>query len=125
MTTALHIGWGYLFIIYLDWGVPGAALALNLTYTSNYLAQEIYIRVVDWDYFKDFMQPIFNRESFNWEGCKEFLRLGVPGTLMQCAEWWAFELLAIFAGMLGKHELAAQVAVINIIGLIFMVPLGI
>ena len=71
------------------------------------------------------MQPIFNRESFNWEGCKEFLRLGVPGTLMQCAEWWAFELLAIFAGMLGKHELAAQVAVINIIGLIFMVPLGI
>ena len=44
---------------------------------------------------------------------------------MQCAEWWAFELLAIFAGMLGKHQLAAQVAVINIIGLLYMVPLGI
>ena len=44
---------------------------------------------------------------------------------MLCAEWWVFELLAIFAGMLGAHHLAAQVAVINIIGLIFMVPLGI
>ena len=55
----------------------------------------------------------------------EFFKLGVPGTLMQCAEWWAFELLAIFAGILGTHQLAAQVAVINIIGLIFMIPLGI
>ena len=45
--------------------------------------------------------------------------------MMLCAEWWVFELLAIFAGMLGAHHLAAQVAVINIIGLIFMVPLGI
>ena len=45
--------------------------------------------------------------------------------MMQCAEWWAFELLAIFAGMLGPHHLAAQVAVINIIGLIYMVPFGI
>ena len=45
--------------------------------------------------------------------------------MMQCAEWWAFELLAIFAGMLGPHHLAAQVAVINILGLIYMVPLGI
>ena len=45
--------------------------------------------------------------------------------MMQCAEWWAFELLAIFAGMMGKHQLAAQIAVINIIGFIFMVPLGV
>ena len=44
---------------------------------------------------------------------------------MQCAEWWAFELLAIFAGMLGTHQLAAQVAVINIIGFLYMVPLGV
>ena len=45
--------------------------------------------------------------------------------MMQCAEWWAFELLAIFAGILGTHQLAAQVAVINIIGLLYMVPLGV
>ena len=103
VTTLLHIGWGYLFIIHLDWGVSGAALALNITYMSNYLAQEIYVRVYDWKFFKDYMQPIFTKESFNWSGCKEFLRLGVPGTIMQCAEWWAFEVLAIFAGILGNH----------------------
>ena len=70
-------------------------------YILNFLVQELYIRVYDWAFFKDFIQPIFTRESFNWEGTKAFLKLGVPGTLMQCAEWWAFELLAIFSGMLG------------------------
>jgi len=61
VTSLLHVGWGYLLIIHLDWGVAGAALALNITYISNYVAQEVYIRVVDWDFFKEFMQPIFTR----------------------------------------------------------------
>ena len=125
MTVACHFGWGYLFIIYLDWGVAGAALSLNLTYILNFSVQEIYIRCCAWNFFKDFLQPLFSVKSFDWNGSKEFLRLAIPGTLMQCAEWWAFELLAIFAGMLGPHHLAAQVAVINIIGLIYMVPFGI
>ena len=44
---------------------------------------------------------------------------------MQCFEWWCFEILAIFAGMLSNSELAAQVAIINIITLLFMIPLGV
>lgn len=103
MTTLLHIFWGYFFILSLDMGVAGAAIALNITYVVNFAAQEIYIRFIDWPFFKDFMQPLFTWDSFSWKGAKEFLRLGVPGTMMQCAEWWAFELLAIFAGILGTH----------------------
>ena len=38
ITTLFHFGWGYLFILHLDMGVGGAAIALNLTYCSNYLA---------------------------------------------------------------------------------------
>ena len=57
----MHIGWSYLFIIHLDKGVLGAAIALNITYISNYMVQEFYIKVIDWAYFKDFMQPIFTR----------------------------------------------------------------
>ena len=55
MTTILHIGWAYLLIIYLNWGVSGAALALNITYITNYLVQELYVRVIDWEYFKQFI----------------------------------------------------------------------
>jgi len=106
-------------------GVLGAAIALNITFCSNFIVQEFYVRFIDWVFFKDFIQPLFHRSSFDWQGAKEFLKLAVPGTMMQCAEWWAFELLAIFAGLLGTHQLAAQVAIINIIGLIYMVPCGV
>jgi|DEB19_MinimDraft_2_1074335.scaffolds.fasta_scaffold24701_1 MATE family multidrug resistance protein len=54
-----------------------------------------------------------------------FLKLGVPSTAMACFEWWAFEVIAIFAGVLGVTELSAQVVIVNIMGMVFMIPLGI
>jgi Na+-driven multidrug efflux pump len=42
-----------------------------------------------------------------------------------CLEWWAFEFIIIFAGVLGVTELAAQVAVINVNGVVFMFSLGV
>lgn len=45
--------------------------------------------------------------------------------LMLCFEWWAFELLAIFTGLLGVKDLAAEVVIINMVTFIFMLPLGI
>ena len=54
-----------------------------------------------------------------------YLAIGVPGALMLCFEWWAFELLAIFSGFMGTNQLAAEVVIINIVSFIFMIPLGI
>lgn len=120
-TTIGHYFWGYLFIIHLDWKVAGAALALNTTYITNFLIQEFYVHTCgsrntinvkrkddsiseqDTVTIKDVMQPLFTAQSFNKAQWCEFFKLGIPGTLMQCAEWWAFELLAIFAGILGTH----------------------
>jgi len=42
-----------------------------------------------------------------------------------CIEWWAFEFIIIFAGILGVKELAAQVAIMNVNGFVFMFPLGV
>ena len=44
---------------------------------------------------------------------------------MMCAEWWAFEILSILAGILGVVELASQTINFNMIALLFMIPLGI
>jgi len=44
---------------------------------------------------------------------------------MLCFEWWAFELLAIFTGLISVAALAAEVVIINMISFIFMLPLGI
>ena len=43
---------------------------------------------------------------------------------MLCAEWWAFEILTIIAGILGVKEQATQVILFNICAQVFMVPQG-
>jgi len=124
-TTVAHFVYAYYFIYEWDMGIAGAAIALNLTYCLNFLIQELYVTLIARQKFGQYLAPLLDSRSLNFSQWCEFLKLGVPGTTMQCAEWWAFELLALFAGMLGTHQLSAQVAIINIIGLIYMIPLGV
>ena len=56
--------------------------------------------------------------------CWEFFKLGFPGMLMLCSEWWAYEVLTVMAGVLGKEEVSAQAILMQILSLSFMVPLG-
>ena len=73
----------------------------------------------------DFQDMVFWYDKTCYKGIGTFLKIGVPGMLMLCFEWWAFELLAIFTGLIGVNELAAEVVIINMISFIFMLPLGI
>lgn len=57
-------------------------------------------------------------------GWGKFLALGLPGVLMLTVEWSAFEILTLFAGMLGPDSQAAQALVSNVAMLIYMTPLG-
>lgn len=122
-TTLLHFFWCWLYISHWQLEVLGAAMALNTTYILCFLMQELWIRVIKREKFEHVSAPLFAPETFQewWQ----FLKLGVPSTLMQCFEWWAFELIAIFAGIVGVKDLEAQIAIINVIGLVYMVPLGV
>jgi MATE family multidrug resistance protein len=105
VTCVIHTGWCYLFIVSMDLGVPGAALALNFTYISNYVIQELYVNVLRKDTFADYTAPLFGEESFlDWS---RYIKLAVPTTFLLCIEWWAFEFIVIFAGIIGVKELAA------------------
>ena len=50
-----------------------------------------------------------------WSGFREFLALSIPGLFMMCFEWWAFEVLAVLAGMLpdANTSLAAHAVWFN------------
>lgn len=122
VTWTLHVGWCYLFIVTWQMGVHGAAMALNITYILNFTIQELYVKVVRKEVFKEFSAPLFEEESFLDWGM--FIKLAVPTTFLMCIEWWAFEFIVIFAGILGVKELAAQIAIMMINGIVFMVPLG-
>mmetsp|Transcript_26160 Transcript_26160/g.44103 ORF Transcript_26160/g.44103 Transcript_26160/m.44103 type:complete len:479 (+) Transcript_26160:70-1506(+) len=60
-----------------------------------------------------------------WQNWSEFISLGLPGTVMLCSEWWAFECLTIFSTFLGTAQVAAQTIIMQIASLAFMIPLGI
>ena len=118
----MHFGFCHVFILKLGMRESGAAAATNITYILNMIICDIWLRVIG---DKEFPDMIFwyNRQSF--KGLGTFLTIGIPGMLMLCFEWWAFELLAIFAGLLSVNDLAAEVVIINMITFIFMLPLGI
>ena len=42
-----------------------------------------------------------------------------------CIEWWAFEFVIIFSGIIGVKELAAMVAIMNCNGFVFMFSVGV
>jgi multidrug resistance protein, MATE family len=122
VTTILHFGWCQLFIINLGMRERGAAAATNITYILNMLISDAVIRWKKDDWFQDM---VFWYDMTVTHDLANYLKIGIPGMLMLCFEWWAFELLAIFTGLLGVSELAAEVVIINLIAFIFMLPLGI
>lgn len=67
----------------------------------------------------------WGRASFELSGLMEVLRLGLPVGLALLFEMWAFQTMTLWAGQLGRVELAAHSFVLNMASFSFMVPLGI
>ncbi|KAI8808520.1 mate-domain-containing protein [Cladochytrium replicatum] len=104
------------------WGLAGSAIASSISYMLLPIATTLYI-----GFFKG-SGPWGGweaREAFDWHQIWIFLKLGVPSVAMTCSEWWAFEILAFAAGLLGDAPLAAQAITIQSCSLTYMIPLGI
>jgi multidrug resistance protein, MATE family len=124
--TALNIGctcFSYLFLFvfglsYEFLGVAwvmaqicdGVAMVWSARNHSN--VKRTIVTKVDWN------------EMLKWDKLKEFVTLGIPGTLQLCSEWWGFEVLTVMAGWLGTYELSAQTIILQCAALFFMIPLG-
>jgi len=46
---------------------------------------------------------LFCPDSHTFKGWGEYLKMGVPATVMLCAEWWAFSIIIFLAGILGVN----------------------
>jgi len=119
-TLILHFLWCYLFIVVFDWREVGAAIATNITYIVNMICLDLYC------YNSKKMQRTHklmpDRRSL--ENIGTYLAIGIPGACMLCFEWWVFELLAVFSGLMSVEALGAEIIIVNIVSLIFMIPLG-
>ena len=57
----------------------------------------------------------------------QYFKYGIPGMLMLCFEWWAFELGYFTVGAIApypKIEIGIYSVLMNITGLIYSIPLG-
>jgi MATE family multidrug resistance protein len=120
-TMILHCVWCYLLVFNYDLGVTGASIATCITYWLNLILITVYVT-----YKSGVVEPISwhfpNKDSF--VGWGEYLKYGVPAALMLCLEWWSFEIMALFAGMLSINELAANVVLFNLVAFLFQFAFG-
>ena len=50
-------------------------------------------------------------KGWSWDSLTEwslFFKLGIPGLLMECFEWWTFEISTIVAGAVDELQLAVN-----------------
>ena len=99
--TVLHVGWNFLFVIYLDYGVVGAGLSASITnfiiMTGNMLAT-IYQK----DMTEATSVSFFDGRVFKNTG--EYLKIGVPGSVIMQFDWGCYQILSVFSGYIGVKE---------------------
>lgn len=93
---------GYYLCFHTSLGFLGAAVSrtiLNITCP---------IILVPYMIVSGLMTPIWTGFEYRkaFEGVHEFLVLGIPGMLQLCFEWWAFEIIALLAGILPQDPVA-------------------
>ena len=63
-------------------------------------------------------------KGFSWHNLDEwipFLKLAIPGMLMNCLEWWGAEVITFISGGISKTELAATSVWFQIMVILYMV----
>ncbi|KAF9333300.1 hypothetical protein BG006_003807 [Podila minutissima] len=104
---------------YVGMGYIGAPIATSISYWNMLTLLLLYIRFVDgyagWGGW--------TRDALT--GWPAFLKLALPGVLMVCTEWWAFEVMSLAASYLGTVALAAQSIVVQTSGLLYTIPFGV
>lgn len=119
LTTVLHMLWCYIFVIVFKLGFLGVCYATDLTWLLDFFLLSGYIQFsgccVDSWYCP-------GKEAF--KGWFNFFKLGIPSALMLCLEWWGTELFAFEAAFLGDIQMAANVSLMNVLAISYMLPSG-
>lgn len=101
-------------------GLVGAPIAISLTYWLIPALMLAYVYFVDgrqcWGGFD------LKNAGRNWG---PMVRLALPGVIMVEAEYFAFEILTVFAARFGTDALAAQSIASNVAALTFQLPFAV
>jgi len=122
ITTSLHIVSLYIFVIVFDLKVLGVAVSTTITYSLdviliNYLLRSNPNIVVPQKWF------LIDKEAFM--RIIPYLKYGIPGAIMWAMEWWGYDIINIFSGILGVNQLSTGIIIFQMFIMIVMNSVGI
>ncbi|CAA0843112.1 MATE efflux family protein [Striga hermonthica] len=100
----IHFPLSWAFIFKLKLGNAGAALAICISYWLNVMFLGFYVK------YSSACQRThapFSRNVLGTAG--EFFQFAIPSAVMVCLEWWTYELVILFSGLLPNPELETSV----------------
>lgn len=120
IVALLHPIWNYLFIIYLDFGYIGAAIAVSSSKCLECLILISYLLFSNILIKTKFELSI--RAFYNWN---IYLKIAIPNLLMM-SEWWSSEIIIFLSGTLLNPDLHISCMSIyqNVNGLCFQFSNG-
>jgi len=104
-----------------DWGAPGCGAATAIVMTAQALAAAVVLRT-DRFYAPFGLQGRFARPDR--AGFAALLRLGVPMGLSMLVEVTGFTFMAFFVARLGATPVAGHQIAVNMVSLMYMLPLA-
>lgn len=122
VTNLFHAAVCYLYIHRWDMGFAGASAANVTAQWFMFLFGLFVIRICG--YHRNTWPTHFEFSQL-FKGWSGILKLGLPGMLMVCLEWWCFEIMSLLSGLLGTIELDAFITILNVLIVSYMFPLGI
>ncbi|KAK8045462.1 transporter C11D3.06 [Apiospora rasikravindrae] len=119
ITSPLNAFLNWLLIYKFNMGLDGAPIATGISYWLSFLYLVGYTRFVQG---KDCWGGLDLRRAAS--NVAPFAKLALLGVVHVGTEWWAFEIVALAAGRLGRLPLAAQSVVMTADQIINTIPFG-
>jgi MATE family multidrug resistance protein len=121
ISTFLHIGWAWVFIVKLNWLEMGAGLALSITYFTNFAITLSIVKFYRLDR-KAWVSLYWSElPSQLWV----YLKYSLPITAMVMIEFVTYEITQLEASALNATNQAAHIGLLTTFNLIYMIPLGV
>ncbi len=122
LTAALQPLWCWIFIDLIDLQLYGAGISLSITQFLNFAIVTLYIYLYN-------PNPDTNlnitTSSVNIKRVMDFLKYGVPSAILFAANWLGVEVMILLSSYLNYESMVANVCLLNLTTLIFMIPMGI
>ncbi|KAK4490544.1 hypothetical protein RD792_001226 [Penstemon davidsonii] len=103
-SLCFHLPLCWAFVFKLNLGNAGAALSISISYWLNVIILGIYVK---YSSTCSKTRASFSKDVFLTMG--EFFRFAIPSAVMVCLEWWTFEIIVLFGGLLPNPQLETSI----------------